>query len=980
MAVTSKLKPVVDLPVWEWMRPSPVTIGNGLSFTTYPDASSRYIYNVYGNTQNYRYDTVTDSWDQVANPLNVINNNVGAACYSKWHGHYGRAISNGGGNNTIEMAALQGSLLAGARIRIVAGRGVGQERTITAVSDPIIKDRGVVTSASNGQIIDNSGNVLAKQWNVNQWRDYQVRVLYGQTAGALVRPILYNNYNTITFYDAAWQAVTPWWGPISPTTTNNSGNLNTLYQIESNIVTVDSNWVTTPDSTSQFVVLTDGIWKLDSASNNSFWALCYYDIISDCWYQKTANGGVFSSALTTDVTMEKTLEYPILALSGTATPISTSLSGRLLGDSTLSLSANQYANYEIRILSGTGIGQTRNIITNSLSAFVIGRDWSTIPDGTSQYGIYRDNNKIYWTGNGGSTIFQYDAASDLTYTGKVFDYGTARSGSASIAGFEPISIASITRTANAVATVAVASGGSGYVVGQVVTITGTTATVRITAVNSSGTVTGVSIDFAGAGGYTSSNGVTTTTPPTPPNAGSGLTVNYTVGDMAIVTTSIAHPFKNGDTVTIAGATPSNYNGTFTIVSYTGSSSNTIFGYAVTGSPVTATFTAQTTNSLTDVTKNWVSGEHIGKLIQFFTNSSASNQPTVQTRVISGNTSNTISWVLAGTAPTTGIGRYAIIDNKPFAPETSVSTIIGTNAINTVLKTGIATGGSTTTLIDTTKNWPLNYFSNTFPSGTSNTGRIVRIIAGTGSGTSATILSNTSNTLTFATQTAAPDNTSVYEILDNYGVATATATTSTLIDTTQNWPTNIFAGKRVRLLSGNGQTSEVVISSNTQTTLTFGAANTGNASDVSTAYAILEPSTRGQGNGMVAIKNSSNSALNGKYIYMMRGGASNEIGRYNITTEQFEFLTYFPFTETFTLGTMWVYDNADRIYIQKDATGRIVYYDLLRNQIYNSSTIPYGMGNGTPGNKMEIVTTADGLKYLYIGRHNNQEFWRTLLFW
>jgi len=30
--------------------------------------------------------------------------------------------------------------------------------------------------------------------------------------------------------------------------------------------------------------------------------------------------------------------------------------------------------------------------------------------------------------------------------------------------------------------------------------------------------------------------------------------------------------------------------------------------------------------------------------------------------------------------------------------------------------------------------------------------------------------------------------------------------------------------------------------------------------------------------------------------------------------------------------------------------------------------------------MEIIQTADGLKYLYIMRHTGQEMWRTLLFW
>ena len=964
MAVTSKLKPIVDLPVWEWLRPSPVATSSGLTFTTFPDASTRYIYNIYTNTQNYRYDTITDSWDQVASPINVNSNNLGATSYSKWQGHYGRAISSGGGNNTIEMAAFQGSLLVGTRIRIIGGRGAGQEKIITAVSEPIVKDRGIVTAGSSSSILDGSSGVLPKQWAINQYRDYQVRVLYGTDAGILVRPILYNNYNTLTFYDAAWQAVTPWWGPTATAATVGGS---TLYQIESNIVTVDSNWAVTPDSTSSFVILTDGIWKIDASGSNSFWTLCYYDVISDCWYQKTANGGLLPAALGSDVAMEKILEYPTLALSGTAT----SFSSRTLGDSTLSLNPSQYSNYEIRILAGTGIGQTRNIIVNSVSAFTIGKDWSTTPDNTSQYGIYRDNNKIYWTGNAGSTIWQYDVASDQTYTGKVFDYGVARSGSASIAGFEPISVASITRTAASVSSVTVSSGGTGYLVGQIIIISGTSATARITSITqSTGAVTGLSLEFGGAGGYTASNGIATTVTPA---GGTGLTVNYTVADIATVTTSISHPFKNGDTVTITGATPTNYNGSFTIIS---NNSSTVFGYVVTGSPATASFTAQTTNILVDVTKNWTTNEHAGKLIQIFTNSTASSQPTVQTRVISSNTANTISWVLAGTAATNGFGRYAIIDAKPFAPETSVSTVIGTNAVNIPVKTGQATSGSSTTLVDTSKNWPVNYFSNTFPTGASNTARLVRIIAGTGSGNTMAITGNTSNTLTFASQSFSVDNTSVYEILDNYGVATSGSVT-TLVDTTQNWPTNIFTGKRVRFLSGTGQTLEYVITGNTQTTLTFG---TGTAPDTSTAYAILEPSTRGTGIGMLGIKNSSNTALNGKYLYMLRGGASNEIGRYNITTEQFEFLTYYPFTETFSTGTMWVYDNADRIYIQKDATGRIIYYDLVKNQIVNSSTVPYGMSAAVTGNRMEIVSTTDGLKYLYITRHGGQEWWRTLIFW
>ena len=108
MAVTVNLKPRVDLPVYEWLRPNPSNSVNGSSFTTFPDASTRYLYFINSNTANYRYDVITDSWDQVATPINAATNNLGSnSCYSKFHGHYGRAISSGGGNNIgIGMCSL----------------------------------------------------------------------------------------------------------------------------------------------------------------------------------------------------------------------------------------------------------------------------------------------------------------------------------------------------------------------------------------------------------------------------------------------------------------------------------------------------------------------------------------------------------------------------------------------------------------------------------------------------------------------------------------------------------------------------------------------------------------------------------------------------------------------------------------------------------------------------------------------------------
>lgn len=58
----------------------------------------------------------------------------------------------------------------------------------------------------------------------------------------------------------------------------------------------------------------------------------------------------------------------------------------------------------------------------------------------------------------------------------------------------------------------------------------------------------------------------------------------------------------------------------------------------------------------------------------------------------------------------------------------------------------------------------------------------------------------------------------------------------------------------------------------------------------------------------------------------------------------------------------------------------MYYDIAKNIVVPSSTPPYGMSTAISGNRMEIIQTEDGLRYLYLMRHSGTEMWRTLLFW
>lgn len=1113
MSVTSNLKKQVDLPVYEWLRPMPVATVANSAFTTANSLSARYIYYVNASAF-YRYDTVTDSWHQLATSATLSLTEIG---YTSSMGHYGRAIA--GGASSIELAGLVGNALVGQKIRIISGKGAGQERTITAITDPIIKDRGVVTTGSAATIIDASTGFMGKNWRPNQWRDYQVRVIYG-TDVTQVRPILYNNATQLTVYDANWSGCTPWFGAqFTANTATASNGTSTLYQIESNIATVDTPWVNVPDDTSQFVILSGGIWLITASASAPFFSLLYYDVLTDVWYNKTCQSGLILAQLGTDVTFERFTETGGAILTGTAT----SGGSASLTDSLMAATPGRYVNFEIRITGGTGIGQTRTIVGNTPTAFLVGRAWDTIPDATSTYSVYRDCGTLLMSGHGASAMYQYSVDSDQWTTGRRTDFGTCRRMSATRAGVEPMGINAITSTASGVvsltAPTVIAAAGSGYSVDQVlgIAVTGSPQ-IRVTSVDANGGVTGVILESPGSGG--SSAGTYSTTLASPVQTyGAGCQITLVTADISAIAyaaTSLSHNFKLGDTVVIAGATgaTTGYNGSKVIIGLAGVGG---FYYALATTLAGATYVDHSTLSITDVNKNWATNALAGKIIQV---SSAGPAATGFARRISANTSNTISWVGTGGSPGNGVSRYTIHDPKPFATEISPWGKVGGG------RAGVATGGSTTTLVDSGKSWPTNCWSHvqnsnissfatgtgvttittsaahnlttgqtvvmtgcgvdyngvwvvtvtgstTFtiaksyvafaataasictllspssylvisafatysggaatkvttstahgrltgdtvvigntanyngywvvtvidstnfsisrayvsesPAGGGYTGsyaapatgrRKLLITAGANSGFEVPILSNTSDTLTVPILPTAIDTTSVYEIMDNFGKADAGSST-TLLDSTQNWGTNALTGKRVKFITGAGQGQEYLILSNTSNTLTF---STATAPDSTTCYAILELPARGAGIHMDCVTGSSVPAVNNKYIYMWRGGVTSEISRYDFTTEQVDFITYFPLTETLTAGSMFVYDGADRIYFTKESTNRVMSYDVTTNLVSPASTIPYGMSTALIGNRMEIVQTEDGLKFLYIGRHSGQEFWRTLLFW
>ena len=1036
MAFTNNLKLQVDLPVWEWCRFAPAATTAVSSMTTGNGLGNKYLYYQLSNAL-YRYDTRADSWHQLASvPVTtptIMNNNV----LSNAVGHYGQAIA--GGASTIQIAGLSGSVLVDYKIRILSGTGAGQERTITAVSAPTVHDRGVVTTASGTAVIDASvtGGIGFKQWKANIWKNYQVRIDFG-TGRTQVRPILYNTLNTLTFSYVNHITINRWANvPLAVNTAVGS-----LYVIESHQVTVDVAWDTAPDATSNFVILSGGIWNITQGTTATpFFSFAYYDRLSDVWYQKSTQSGlktvVFLAA--SDLQMERFTESGGAIVSGTATaggnntltntgvtmianqyinmtltitggtgsgqtrnilshtstvfttttnwvtnPDATStytvtggqiISGiasagaaRSLTDSTLSMTPMQYANFELRIVFGTGRGQNRSILSNTATVFNVTNNWDTMPDATSVYALYRDVGKIFLIGGNDAGMLQYSQETDQWTTGKQLDDGQCNQLASTKSGQEPIALTSITRTATSMVTAGtVSTAGTGYNVDDLLTVDAKGGIVRVLTVDSTnGAVLTVSLETCGTG-YTTGAKATVASPVT----GTGCQITLGASDIdftELALAPIAHNYKIGDTVTISGAngaTAAEFNGTYTILGIPAPTTNLSFSYCSVGDPGAATATipnSPSTTQLVDCTKNWAVNEHVGKLVQLSSNVVLS---VGQVRRIVSNTATTLVWTLAATAPVNGTTKYVIEDIKPFGTDRTPMGVIGGGT------EGFATSGSTTTLVDTNKNWELNYWSRTAQ-------RYVRIVEGTGVGTEIAITSNTATTLTFAAQAFTVDTTTRYVIMDTFGTATAGSTT-VLTDTTKNWGVNQFTNKRVRFLSGTSQGNEYIITANTANTLTYAL---GTAPDVSTAYAILEATPKANGIHLDCIHNSSNTALNNKYMYAWTGTATSELSRYDINTEHWERISYFPQTETMTTGASYCYDGVDRIYFVQGitTTAKVMYYDLVKNIVVPSSQFPYGMGAAVSGNRMEIIETDDGLKYLYLMRNTGTEMWRTLLYW
>ena len=676
----------------------------------------RYIYYLIGTGSFWKYDTWADSWVGLTPPPTAPLT-YSTMRFLSSYGYEGRTLS--ATASTVTIPGYFGQTLKGFDISIVSGTGAGQRRVISSVGDAVVADSGVPTAVSNVNPV--SMTDTTKAWSINQWAGYQVRIIYG-TGISQVRKVLYNSATVLTLADTTKYAEDTFCNPAFPVALSAVAGSQSLYQIESSVVSVDQNWTTTPDTTSRFRIASGAIVLMSGAATavTNQW----YDVATDTWYTKSCPTLVLSvtgtdgalevsgeaatwwsrgiatagttttlSDLTQSWTVNQWVGYQVFIAYGTAagqmrkitantatqltfatgTAVDTTSSYVIIGydggtatsggastltDTTQAWAVNRWKNFGVRILAGAGAGQVLAILSNTATAITTVRPWATQPDATSVYAVVPNADQMQFMIAGSAAVHCYAIDDDMVYHGRWNDSGAARISAASFGSMKPHALASISKS-------------------------GTTATA--TTVNSIGFPAGATVTITGATGADAATyNITATATITGPN-----TFTYTMG-----------------------ATPA---------------SNAVLG-------------TLSTTTLVDSTKTWTVNQWAGYLCHMANTSGAA--PVGQTMLVVSNTANTLTFSAAVTTPANGVTRYVMTPN----------TIPGAIAAGTATGAGQTTGA----LADTSQAWVVNQFA----------GRRVRYTGGAGESQEATISSNSTTvlTLSIAVTTASVAGSTTYAIL------------------------------------------------------------------------------------------------------------------------------------------------------------------------------------------------------------------------
>jgi hypothetical protein len=138
-----------------------------------------------------------------------------------------------------------------------------------------------------------------------------------------------------------------------------------------------------------------------------------YDLATNTWTTLAQTN--LPATISTDSRLLSTpswLDTQYVAFSNGTT---SSATGTTLVDTTKSWTVNGYANFQVRIVSGTGAGQVRSITSNTATTLTV-PTWTITPDATSVYQIEGNDDYLYYMGSNVTTLYRYSISANTWTT------------------------------------------------------------------------------------------------------------------------------------------------------------------------------------------------------------------------------------------------------------------------------------------------------------------------------------------------------------------------------------------------------------------------------------------------------------------------------------------------------------------------------------------------------------------------------------
>ena len=367
------------------MTPAPVTTAAGMFVISPGSGNQNKSMYVASATTQYYYDHAQDGFTQL--PSGAIAGTFGAgACgaYTPWSITY---TANGGSTTTVTVAAATHNIngfAEGETIEFIsAGTATGQRRKITNVRNNA--GAGTITLTFDSAVATTI--LTSHTFRLSTGRFFVMGA--GTTAAG--------SWKTFDNGTYAWQS--------NLSTTNLPGTNGTDSKAVSTakLANVLYNGTATSGSTTTIVDTTKA-WTVDALKNR--WVMII-DGTGEGQMVKIASNTATTltfAAITTGA--DNTSVYQVTdGKPGYAIGVATSGSATTVVNSAKAWTNDQWINYQVRILSGTGQGQIKTIMDNNGTTLTIGSG-ATI-DSTSVYIIEANEDNIYLAGNNAVTMYKY---------------------------------------------------------------------------------------------------------------------------------------------------------------------------------------------------------------------------------------------------------------------------------------------------------------------------------------------------------------------------------------------------------------------------------------------------------------------------------------------------------------------------------------------------------------------------------------------